>query len=544
TRLSASAKGFVLEADLQGSHVEARGDTPLAAALELAQTLAARARTLPLSAEEIHRWGASDEPAARAVRAMWRRRTAMVIRDYAQEPRAVLAQDPRSPFAHFMLFHVERDPATVSEARKQLLANLDRLPPDRAAAMRGYVAVADAQDAPEAGLAQLKRAYSTSPDDLDVGLLYAAALEQAHDFETLEALAGELHARWPRKSLIALHWATASDDPAASDRLVQWLVAANPEQVCSTERIELLIATGRIPEAEAACLFAQKLGVALTDRYIPETLIAFTSGDPTRIDRITVPTLAWTNSWPQTVAARLRLNGLLLTGRVAAAGSALRAQFAGAKASGATARALRAGTDLMTLHRRAGAAPLSSEDLDWMERTLDASPPALLTTASARTELALARDRAGRKLSDSRKALDALDAELVRRAAGDSMTLVRARLRTLPLVRLVLGSAKASDLWRASMSVPLGDKLQFAFEAALALDASDADTEAEQAFAVTITPIQLVEHAFDSEAARLRLADLYLATGREAQARPLLEQLDRAWSVADPGLRLKIRALR
>lgn len=547
TRLVREPGGsYRLDLAVVGRTEVGRGETPLATAAEAARRLLARARRPAMSPEEIRLWGASDAETAVAVRAVWRRRTVVIIDNPEEEPRAVLARDPGLPLMQFLLAEVEREPIRRRDARRQALANADRLPPERAAALRGSLAVAADSESPDAGLEQLRRAYSASPGDLDIGVLYVGALVNAGRAETANAVIEQLRARFPRRSLLALHYGTLLPErtPDQAERLVGWQLQDLPESRGWTDNICLLTQTERLDEADAASAFARRLGLPEERRLIPEALLALAIGDPPRIERTSVRLQGSTLSWAQRVGVRMRLAALLITGQVASAQSFLLSQIAARRTGGDEISALYDAIELLQISRRIEGPSLRSADLDWFAQALDRTRLSLSTYAAARSELMLARVRAGSTVAEARTLLDELDAELVRRAGADALALAAARLRTLALVRLARGDAEAAERWRGASAAWLDDRVRYAFDAAFALEAASDSSGAEAAYRLAAMPYSLERHAVESIAARLRLADLIGKQGRDAEARALLAHVERAWSGADHGLRERVRGPR
>jgi hypothetical protein len=550
TRLHREAGGsYRLDLEVLGRVETARGGTPFAAAAEAAGRLLARAVRPPMSPAEIRYWGATDAESAAAARAVWRRRTSLVIGDYEQEPRAALVRDPGLPLVHLLLAEVERDPARRREAQAQALAHADRLPPERAAALRAAIAVQQNPEDVAAALEQLRHAYTSSPGDLDIGVLYAGALVSAGRTETALAVAERMHSRFPRRAALALHYASLLPErtPDAHARQVAWLVEALPEARGLTDDICLLAGSGRLTEADAALAFARRLGVPEEGLAIPATVLALAVGDPARIERETLASEGTTRSWSQLVGARLRLAGLLLRGQVAAAETFLLAQIAGRRAADDEPSALQYAVEQLRLTRLAGGPPLGRADLDWMEQRLAQAKLPLATFAAASTELLLARAAAGEwspreaPREAARRELAELDGEIARRAGADALALAAAQLRTVPLVRFALGDAQAAARWRAASAAWLEDRVRVAFDAALALAGSGNAGEAESAYRLAASPYDIDRHPLESIAARVRLADLLAAQSRAAEAQALRDRVDLAWSGADPGLRERVR---
>jgi hypothetical protein len=110
----------------------------------------------------------------------------------------------------------------------------------------------------------------------------------------------------------------------------------------------------------------------------------------------------------------------------------------------------------------------------------------------------------------------------------------------IPLVRAVRGDAAAAQVFHESR-LSYGHE-EMAFDGALALEAAGQRDEAEQAY--LLAQRRAWEAPFEAIAARARLAALYRAAGREADARPLDAIVDRVWAGAEPWLRDAVRKMK
>lgn len=546
TTLSAAPDGtFRLDLDVRGRRLSVHGATPRAAALQGARALLARATSPALSPDEIARWGARDAESAAGVRRLFRERSALVYEDLVGAARALLARDPELPLAHLMVADIERDPAVEATARAAALQYAHRLPENRAAAVRGYVALLAGLDAGATAepLEVLRRAYGADPADLDLAVLYTGALVAAGHRETGLAVARAVHGRFPRRAALAAHHGSGTQDLRADDSapFVEALIADLPDQVAATANICLLVGTGRLDEAASALAFARSFGVPASALPIPETVLALARGDPEAIDRSTEAHAGSALSWSAQAGSRMRLAALLLTGRLAEAGSLAAELLSARRASGDRTAALAFGAERLRIARWSGGPPLGEAQTRALEHLASSDDLPLAPRIGAGAELALARLRASAVPGDearasARAALARIDAEIARGAGGDTQRHHAAALRALPLVHAALGPEEAAARWRAASGAYLSDRVRAAYDAGLALEATGAREEAIEAHRLAAHPYDVDRHPWEYVAARLRWATLAEASGDAATAGSLRAFAARAWSRADDGL--------
>jgi hypothetical protein len=525
-----------LRAEVEDRVVVVDGDAPLAMVREATAALLRELERPTMGADEVRRWGARDVETAVAVRTVLRRRAAVIIEDFEQEPRAVLARDPDLPLMHLVLAEVERDSNRRDEARRRALETADRLPPERAEALRGFLAVQAARDAPDAGLEQLRRAYNARPDDPDVGVLYASALARAGRDETVRSVAEALHARFPRRALMAVHHASGTADREATKTFLAWIGEALPELRGSSTDIGVLLAEDRLAEAEDRLAFLRRLGADHDGVLISEAMVALAVGEPARIDRTALRLQGSPRTWSSWVGMRMRFAGLLATGRAEAAAAVLDAQRAAEEARGDGSGALWTLHERVKASRLTGVARPADAVLVAAEARADDAALSVGTYAALRAELALAR-ASGPALG---AALGDLEAKLGARAQGSR--LLSARLRAIALVRAAQGADAAAALAREAAALPIDERAIAGLEGGRAFEAIGALDEAEAAYRLAARPLSLERHAFESLAARAALADLLERRGRGAEVPALRARVDRALVLADPGLRARLSA--
>jgi hypothetical protein len=110
----------------------------------------------------------------------------------------------------------------------------------------------------------------------------------------------------------------------------------------------------------------------------------------------------------------------------------------------------------------------------------------------------------------------------------------------LPALRIGRGNEAAAAKYRGiELAYP---RAYAAFDAALIFEAIGAKAEAEKAYRLCIE--QPWYYPFESIAARVRLAELARADGREDEARALMKIVDKAWADADLDLRDIVRRMK
>src|SRR5262249_43907427 len=123
---------------------EASGPTPMEAMAAAVKRLARQIEPSPLSPEETHAWGVDDPKKARQVRRLLRRIELRIASSVDAEIKELRAVAPDSPWPYlFMTTTSVWGSAELVEARKKALALADKLPPARAAAVRGVMLLDD-----------------------------------------------------------------------------------------------------------------------------------------------------------------------------------------------------------------------------------------------------------------------------------------------------------------------------------------------------------------------------------------------------------------
>jgi hypothetical protein len=107
------------------------------------------------------------------------------------------------------------------------------------------------------------------------------------------------------------------------------------------------------------------------------------------------------------------------------------------------------------------------------------------------------------------------------------------RAYSLSMVRLYHGNEAAAASYREISQV--NAQQIAAFEAGLVFESIGAKSEAENAYRLCLK--EPWNYPFDAIAARVRLAEMAHAAGREEEARAMNAIVDRTWADADPDVR-------
>jgi uncharacterized protein YerC len=114
----------------------------------------------------------------------------------------------------------------------------------------------------------------------------------------------------------------------------------------------------------------------------------------------------------------------------------------------------------------------------------------------------------------------------------------------VPLVRALRGDAEAVKRWQETERAPFADRVQIAFDAALALEATGRHEEAEAAYRFASDPDMLTCRTLDVLAARVKLAAMLRSQKRDGEADELDKAIVRLWASAEPGVLAAIRRLK
>jgi hypothetical protein len=184
--------------------ITAEGPTPLDAITVAIPTLATQVTAPPLTDAQIQGFGAKDAESARQIRRTWHRIQIGAPIDPEREIKQLIEADPASPFPFFLQTWVtsygsDAHSAAIDEALKRI----DKLPRARANGLRGALllsrALAPASADVREGLRLLRLAYSESPEDPDIAILFAA---RTHRIATeAPGVLDRLYQRWPSRSV-------------------------------------------------------------------------------------------------------------------------------------------------------------------------------------------------------------------------------------------------------------------------------------------------------------------------------------------------------
>ena len=541
---------------IAGKRAEGKGATPIDAIVAASSALAKELAPPPMSEAAVRSWGAADEAGARRIERVWRRLVLNVLPNDEAVVKALVASDPGSAWSHMLFVFVR--PRGTPESRAEIaraMALAGELPPARAELVRGTLLVIDPERSEQQrteSLSLLRHAYNEAPDDPDVAGLYTAIAVATGSEEEGFAVLDRLCARFPTRSVLAVANALGNareHDLARDERYLASLRALLPESFAWEMSVRNLVSASRLDEARAALDFGRRLGMsgssadaasidalaAMVDLAALSPASAREHARPSLAD----PRITQSSYGAVLVAASYDMEGRVTDGEAAELHEMERQRAVGspiataALAIGITSRRRWLGMPPPDAVVLAAFAPFTEDK---------GQEPELLS--SAITEAALVRARTDPKAARATlsAALDKIRgcAEKERDPVARGVLLLTA----IPLVRAVSGDAAAAKIWLDSDRAPFALRRGVALDAALALEASGKRDEAAKAYTLAMDPSLIEGHALDAMIARVRLAELYRASGRAADAAALEAVVDRLWAKADPGLRETVKKMK
>jgi hypothetical protein len=547
-----SKDGVEITLAIAGRRSTGKAQTPFDAVAEATPALAKQLELPPMSEAEIKAWGAKDAAGARRIERVWRRIVLNTSPDHDAAIKELIKSDADSPWPHAFAALVWMRGAEATEAaRKKALELVGKLPPARAKGLRGVLLfIASEADRKEA-LNLLRSAYTEDPDDADLAGLYAAIAVSANADEAF-AVVDRLAERHPTRSIVPLQNAISASndrDLERDRRYLDKLEQILPETRAWYFSARNLAQQGKITEARAALAFGDRLGLSgtqadATNLQEARIFVEFAALEPKAARDLAKSMLGDPRVQISSAGAHFTIASYWLEGRVDHALTAEMREIERQRGLGSARDAARFVIMHAATLRRFGRPPLDAATLSFAEETLERSKD-LSTWSVFALRAELAYGRSDRDPKKAKAELAPVLAELEQKADAAAGADLRARashrLQLISLVRAVRGDAEAARLWRDAAQAPFRERRGVAFQAGVALEKSGALEEAVAAYKIASDATRMQAHALTFVGARLRLAEVYRALGREADAAKEEAVVNKLWRDADPAARALMR---
>jgi serine/threonine-protein kinase len=530
---------------LAGQTASAEGATPIAATNAAIAELAPRLATPAWPPARIGAWGAKDEAGAHRIQRAFRRRAFGFTANATAEAERLVETDPESPIAHALLaLALPEGDEGAWIARTVALQKLSSLPPGRAHAVEGHLRTRITRPGDEdregRGVTLIRQSYGELADDPDVAGLFTFGT--CFIVDELFPMLDRVTERLPALGLPLARCAISSaKDAEQEQRALDRIRAGLPE--IAARHVDWMLDVGRIDEARAAAELGRRLGpetLTRADMARDRALLALARLDPKTALSAAEEALGDPDPAASSAGAELRVRAKLAAGRVNDAIDALIFEFHRRRDAGNAREAASLLLDELRLRRLAEQSPMSDDRRGWLLAWLGSDESRVSYIAwDLRVEAALAGAARPSKAAAA-KALDAIEAQALGDRADTPWMRDRLFSSTLPLARIARGDALVASSWERLRDKEV--RAHAAFDVALALEAARRPDEAEKAYRQAIA--RPWESPFEAIAARVRLANLLRATGREAEAREHEAVVDRVWANADPGLRDAVRRMK
>lgn len=509
---------------------EGDGKTLMGATNAAIQKLGPSLRVPPMSPERIAGWGARDAASAlRIERAMRQKSFGMANRlDVA---RRIVATDGDSPVSHAMLACAlkNEDHSLAVKKKNEALQRLSQVPPKRAKLIRACLGdFIPTPDDPKGG--SILHSYTELADDPDFASLFTmcGCVTSAASLPMADWLAK--HAPVMGLPILPCTIGLGEANQERLERYLSWMSATLPE--LQGVYVQELVRLGKIDDARRAHEVLEWLGRELTtsaDIVTSNLLLAFGSFDAKKAIAITEASMGEPDAETNDDRAIEYIQALLFAGQVRkgieVADQRTHFLLVGEK----HVQLLDLIANHLRLRRILNRAGPTAAVLERIEPAL--APAPMYARAQVDVELALLRARE----AINKKSNDPLETLLETFDVPDYK-----HAYTVPMVRLYRGNEAAAAVYR-EIQLVAAQRIA-AFEAGLAFEAIGAKNEAERAYKLCLE--EPWNYPFDAIAARVRLAEMAHATGREDEARALNAIVDRAWADADPDLRDIVRRLK
>ncbi len=516
----------ILEVAQQKS--EGDGKTLIGATNDAIKKLAPQLQVPPMSPERIAGWGARDAASAlRIERAM--RQKAFRLGDRLEIAKRVVATDVDAAIPHAMLACAAKNSEheLAIQEKKEALARLSAMPVKRAelvqASLMNFIPTPD--DPPNAP--SIVDSYTKIGEDPDFSSLFTmcGCVSTGISLPMADWLAK--HAQVMGLPILPCTIGMGEAGRERSERHIAWIRSVLPEW--QIDYMSVLVDLGKLDmarEAEDLLEWLDPESTSKADVVTSRMVLAFGSFDSAKAISITEASFGEPDAATTDERAIQYVNSLMFGGKVRTS--------------------LEVGEQRIYFLWRAEKYDLLANfaaDHLRLRRFLDR--PAPPSTVMAHIEQARAKVSVANRRS--------LDVELTLLRARDSkekkskdptnelletwnlFDFARDYKQALiwPMTRYYRGNEAAAKSYRDISLV--NSRRSVAFEAGLALQSIGAKGEAEKAYRLCMD--EPWNQPFDAIAARLRLAEMAKADGREDEARKLMAEVDRAWVDADPDLR-------
>jgi hypothetical protein len=540
---------------IASKQAEGKGATPIDAIAAASAALVKQLSAPKLGDQEIRAWGADSAEGARRIERVWRELLLNITSNDVAAVKGLVESDPNSAWSQTIFaLVVPRGTAEGRAAVERGLALVDRLPTARAHALRGTLMVVDGGDVErrKEAMALLRRSYTEAPDDGDVAALYAAVAIGYGAEEEGFGVVDRLTARFPAKSVLALHNAIGQGierDLARDGRYLAKLRAILPETFAWEESVRWLGESGKIAEAREALAFGRKLGLSgksadAMPLELSEAWLALAALEPPKARELCTRLLGDPRVSVSASGSAYSAASYLMEGRIVDAETAQRHAIERLRAVGTRRVAVGFALSFVQARRWLGRPAPDADLLATMATQANEIEAADWGAGRFFAEVAIARAAASPK--DAKKILrDALD-RVEARAAKERERFAQdgARMSAIALVRAARGDAGVAKLWAEADHAPFDTRRFAAIDAALSLEALGLRAAAMEAYELAISARNIERYALASMIARIRLAPLLRASGKPERASELSAVVDRLWAKADPGLRDAVLKMR
>lgn len=520
--------------ELAGKTAEGTGKTTIAATNDAIQKLAPLISVPAFSAERIKGWGARDEASARRIERGFRR-VSFQFAERKTVAEALVQSDPDSAIPHALLAcSLKND--DLARARTEKAEAYKRFPAmdeKRAKLIAGELGTFVPTPDDKHGAQDMLDAYTALSHDPDFAGLYTmcgciltdTSLPMVDWLYKNERLMGLPMTR-------CSFFFSREMSPERNAQYLTWQDSTLPELRGS--RIYDMLKLGQVDDARTALSIKEILGAEKTPAFevaderndlalaVFDWKTALKAGDAL----LGEPDFQVSHG-----GAIARIHAFLMAGQVTAALLSTRAELGRLHSKEYDRDFFELAWMDFRLRRLLGRSVAEPGLIQRVRERLKQNP---FDGAGMVAELALLPANEGSAKEELDRLLGDSDPEFKK------ITSTWRTVYALPLLRRVRGNEAAATAYR---EMDFRSAKWFgSFDAALLFEAIGSKAEAEKAYRLSME--EPWYHAFEAMAARVRLADMLRADGREDEAREMMAVVDKAWTEADPGLREAVRKLK